>query len=105
MVDERVTSVCDAGGKALTRKLQDRLRKPKQTEVELETSSRNSCPEYLKPALSVSQKEEDFGVWLSCGFLDSANRYLQARKIAAAMVLETKPWSWKQLREVMEKDI
>lgn len=41
---------------------------------------------------------------LTCGSPDSANRYWQARRTTAAVVIEAKTWIWEKLRPAMEKD-
>jgi len=51
---------------------------------------------------AVRGEKETFWVLLTCGYPDSANRYWEARRTTAAVVVEAKTWIWEKLRQAME---
>ena len=53
---------------------------------------------------AVRLKKEAYRAWLSCGSLDTADRYRRAKRCAAAAVTKAKTRAWEEFGEAMEED-
>ncbi len=53
---------------------------------------------------AVKLEKESYRAWLACGTPEAADRYRQAKRSAARVVVEAKTRAWEEFGEAMEKD-
>ena len=53
---------------------------------------------------AVKLKKESYRAWMACGTPEAADRYRQAKRTAARVVVEAKTRAWEEFGEAMEKD-